>query len=176
VPPFKEIEGKATSDYRYALATQQAQQAAVRFDNLVTNGLARGKSFSAICADSGIKPEPLPPFNLNTRSLPDAIEQNINFNILRQVAFSTPPGKVGPAAPARGGAFVLYVDKALPIDEAKLKEEFPSFLAYVRQARQSDAFNQWFSGEVRRDPEFMQTLQQLTEQAQKSGSSRRPSS
>ncbi|HZV33292.1 MAG TPA: SurA N-terminal domain-containing protein [Verrucomicrobiae bacterium] len=175
IPPFREIEAKVTADYRFSQALQLAQQASIHFATLATNALAHGKSFNTIAADAGLKPESLPPFNLNTQSLPE-IEDRVNFRLLRQIAFSTPPGKIGPPAGTRDGAFVLYVEKRLPVDEEKMKKEFPSFLAYVRQSRQSDAFNQWFSAEVRRDPEFIQTLQQVTEQMQKSGGSRQPSS
>jgi hypothetical protein len=178
VPAFKDVEAKVSADYRYTMATQVAQKEAVRFANAATNELAQGIPWKTVCAQSKVNPEPLPPFDLNTRSLPGTIEQNVNFGMLRQIAFGTPAGKVGPAAPARGGAFVLYVNKVLPVDEAKMKQDFSTYLAVVRQGRQDDAFNQWFNVQLNHDPEFVQTLKQVTEQAQmrSSGSTRRPRS
>lgn len=178
VPPFREIEAKVTSDFKLLQATHLAQQSCVRFHSLATNGLAQGKSFEKIAAEAGVRPEPLPPFNLNTRSLPGPIEDQVNFEMLRQIGFSTPPGNIGRPAGSREGAFVLYVEKRLPIDEAKMKKDFPEYLAKIRAGREADAFNQWFSTQVRNDPEFISTLQQVTEQSKggSSGGARRPSS
>lgn len=166
IPSFDSIKDKVTSDYRYMQAMQMAQQAAVRFHGQATNELAAGKSFNSICSQAGVRPESLPAFNVSTRSLPESIEQKVSFGLLKQIAFSTPAGHVGPPAGARDGAFVLYIAKLLPVDEAKMKQEFPMFLAMVRQGRQSDAFNQWFNVQLNRDPDFVQVLRQLSEQNQ----------
>lgn len=177
IPPLKSIEAKVTKDYRNAKATQMAQQAAVKFDATLTNGLAQGKTFSAIAAEAKVKTEPLPPFSLSTRSLPPEIEDRLDFGLLKQVAFSTPVGKASRPAPTRDGAYVLYVEKQLPIDEAKLKKELPGFITYVRQGRQSDAFNQWLGKQINNDPSFAQMLQKTVEDAQmRSSSSRLPKS
>ena len=92
---------------------------------------------------------------------------------LRQAAFSTQVGNVSPPARTQRGVFLLYVEKRLPVDEAKLKMELPGFLAYLRQARQGDAFNQWFSVQVRQDPAFAAVLQRTSEESQMRSSSRR---
>ena len=97
--------------------------------------------------------------------------------MLKEVAFSTPVGKASRPAPTRDGAYILYVDKQLPIDEAKLKKDLPGFLAYMRQARQGDAFNQWLGRQINQDPAFAQMLQKTMEDAQmRSRSSRLPKS
>jgi len=177
IPPLSEIETKVTEDYRFASAVQIAQQAALKFDAVLTNGLAQGKSFASICAQNGVKYESLPPFNLSTRSLPPEIEERIGFSNLRRAAFSTTPGKASPVAGARDGAFIVYVEKQLPIDEAKMKSELPGFIAYLRAARQNDASEQWFRTQVNQDTDFVQILQGLAKQAQiKPSSARRPAS
>ncbi len=175
-PSFAKIETKVTADYRYMNGVQIAQQEALKFGATLTNGIAAGKSFSEICARAAVKPQPLPPFNLNTRSLPEALEDKINLGLLKQVAFSTPPGKASSVAGARDGAFMIYVEKQLPLDEAKMKTELPGFLAYLRSVRENDAFNQWFNAEIQQDPDFIKFIQHLNEEAQMKNGSRRTKS
>jgi PPIC-type PPIASE domain/SurA N-terminal domain len=169
IPPLKSIEAKVTADYRFYQGLMQAQQAGRNFANTLANGLAQGKSFSAITSEAKVKPEALPPFSLSTRSLPQEIEDRINFAKLKQVAFNTADGKASPFTTTRDGGLVLYVQSHLPIDEAKLKKELPDFLAYIRQMRQNDAFNQWFTEQLKRDPAFFQTLRQAVEGPQMKG-------
>lgn len=177
VPPLKSIEAKVTKDYRNAKATQMAQQAAMKFDATLTNSLAQGKTFTAIATEAGVKTQSLPPFSLSTRSLPPEIEDRLDFGMLKQVAFSTPVGKASRPAPTRDGAYILYIEKQLPIDEAKLKKELPGFITYVRQSRQGDAFNQWLGKQINQDPSFAQLLQKTVEDAQmRSSSARLPKS
>ncbi|HEX3799370.1 MAG TPA: peptidylprolyl isomerase [Verrucomicrobiae bacterium] len=176
-PSLDKIREKVTADYRYMNAVQMAQQEAFKFNGAVTNGLAAGKSFKDICAQAGVKPQPLPPFSLNARNVPPMLEDKVSINALKQAAFGTQPGKASGLAAARDGAFLLYVDKRLPIDEAKMKAEMPEFLSGLRSAREGDAFNQWFSTAVHQDPDFMQYIQKLTEdsQARSSAANRRKS-
>ncbi len=155
IPLLKTIEAKVTADFRHAQALQLAQQAAVQFGNSLTNGLPKGKTFAALCAEAGVKPISLPPFSLSTRSLPPEIEDQVPLSTLKQAAFTTPPGTTSPTQRARDGAFVLYVEKQLPVDESALKKEVPAFLAYMRQSRQNDAFNQWFMRQFNQDPAFL---------------------
>jgi hypothetical protein len=172
-PSLAEIEPKVSMDFRNGSAMKMAQDATLAFDKALTNGLATGKTFAAVCKETGYKPETLPPFSLSTRSLPESLENRIDLGLLKQIGFGTPPGKSGPPAGARDGAFVLYVEKLLPIDEAKLKLELPAYISYLRQTRQTDAFNLWFSAQIRSDPEFFQKMQQISEESQKSGARRR---
>jgi len=176
-PSLAKIEDKVTADFRFMNGVEMAKQAAMRFNSTLTNGLASGKAFSSLCVLGGVNPEPLPPMSLNTRNLPQEIENRINFNLLRQVVFSTPPGQCSSAAGSRDGAFIVYVEKQLPLDEAKLKADLPSFTTYVRTMRLNDAFNLWFNSQIRADPDFLQFLQRMSEETQmKSASARRAKS
>jgi parvulin-like peptidyl-prolyl isomerase len=175
-PSLASIKDKVTADFRYMSAVQMAQQDAFKFDSTLTNGLATGKTFGAICAEAGVKPQSLPPFSLDTRSLPAVPEDKINFGALKQAAFGTPPGKVSQLAAARDGAYLVYVEKRLPIDEAKMKTELPAFLSYLRSARENDAFNQWFNTEIHQDPDFLQYVQKMVEESQMKSGTRRTKS
>ncbi|MDB6123652.1 MAG: hypothetical protein JWQ71_2645 [Pedosphaera sp.] len=165
IPSLQSIEAKVTADYRFYQGYLKAQQAGRAFANALTNtnGLAAGKTFAAIAAEAKVKPETLPPFSLSTRNLPEEIESKINLARLKDIAFRLPEGKSSPFVPTQDGGLVLYVQAHLPLDEAKVKKELPEFQAYVRQMRQNDAFNQWFSKQLDRDPAFKQTLIQAAE-------------
>jgi hypothetical protein len=165
-PPIAEIKARLEEDYRYMASMQISQQAAVQFSGKLTNGLALGKSFSAICTENGVTATTLPALSLSTRDLGDEIEHGIDLPYLKQVVFSTPVGTSSGPASARDGAFVAYVAKQLPTDEAKVKAELPEFINYVRQVRHNDAFNLWFNSEIRKDDAFMKAFQQMAEAAQ----------
>lgn len=173
VPPFKDVEAKVIEDFRYAQGAFVAEQTAKQYYNELTNGLAHGKSFKALVAELGVKTESLPPFSLQTEKLPENLETRLTLGMLKQAAFSTEVGHVSPPARALHGVFMVYVEKKLPIDEAKLKKELPGFLAYMRQARQADAFNQWFMVQARQDPGFSSAIQQVSEQTQTRSTQRR---
>jgi hypothetical protein len=172
-PPLKDVEAKVTEDYRRGMATQFAYQAGTSFANSLTNGLPAGKSFAAVAAEAKAKTETLPPFSLSTRSLPAELEERLSLGALKQAAFTTPVGKVSSFVPTREGGFVLHVQSQLPLEESQVKKELPEFLTYVRQARQSDAFNQWFNQQIQQDTGFRQKLQQVSEQAQQARSGAR---
>ncbi|MDB6018775.1 MAG: hypothetical protein JWR19_3264 [Pedosphaera sp.] len=163
IPPLKDIQAKVEEDYRLAAAAQMARQAGANFEGMVTNGLAQGKTFKAIADEAKVKAEELPPFSLSTSSLPAEIDERVNFNSLKNLAFMTPVGKASPFIPTEDGGFVLYVKSQSPVNEAKLKDEMPKYLEYLRQVRQNEAFNQWFGKQVQQDAPFYQVLQESME-------------
>ena len=77
-------------------------------------------------------------------SVPPEVEQHVTMNQFKQVAFSTPPGKVSPFQETTDGAMILYVKSKLPLDLERMNASLPSFINYVRQSRQNEAFNEWF--------------------------------
>jgi hypothetical protein len=172
-PSLEKIRDKVTADFRYMNAVQMAQQEAFKFHGEATNGLASGKSFNAVCAQAGMKPQALPPFSLDTRNVPEVLENKVSLGAFKQAAFGTIPGKVSGLAAARDGAFLIYVEKHLPIDEAAMKAEMPAFIAGLRSARKNDAFNQWMRVEAAKDPDFLQQLQKMAEDAQKKSANTR---
>jgi hypothetical protein len=165
MPAFKELETRVTADFRYANAFQIAQQSAIKFSATLTNGLETGKSFSSLCAQAGVHSESLPLLTLDTRSLPESIENRVDTSTLLKLAFDTPPGKSGISG-ARDGALVIYVARQLPADEIKMKADFSNYLTRVRELRQDDAFQQWFYYQLRKDPEFLSYISQLGQKPQ----------
>ena len=116
----------------------------MKFVATATNSLAAGKSFADICTAAGVQPMSPPPFSLSTRTLA-AIEGHVSLSQLKQAAFSLTPGHMSPLEPGNDGAFAVFLKAKLPVNETQWTADQPAFTRSVRQARRSEAFNQWFS-------------------------------
>jgi len=147
IPPLEQIRVQVVEEYRHSLALLLARQAGMDFYQALTNGLAQGKTVADLCAHAQHPLVDLPPFSLSTRQLPQ-IEERLNLNQLKQIAFSTPPGKVSNFQMTPRGGVIVYVKSKLPLDEATIAENAPAFLNAVRLNRQNEAFNDWFRQEV----------------------------
>jgi hypothetical protein len=153
IPPLEKIRDQVVADYKYSQAVMLARKAGTDFARTLTNGLAQGKSFDAVCAEAKVKPVALPPFSISTRSLPEA-EDHIPLNGtrtrmgLKDIAFSTMPGKASGFHETNEGGLILYVKAKLPLDEAKMKSELPGYIGYLRQGRSREAFDAWFRKEA----------------------------
>jgi parvulin-like peptidyl-prolyl isomerase len=146
-PSLDQVRDRVTTDYKHSQALMQAQAAGRMFYQMATNGLAQGKSFTNICAEARVKASTLPPFSISTQSLPE-VEDQINLRQLKQLAFTTNPGKVSNFQPTLPGGIVLYVSSKLPLDDSKTTTELPAFVANLRRSRQQEAFEEWFRKEV----------------------------
>jgi hypothetical protein len=147
VPPFAAVAKRVEKDFIMSRATQAARAAGNTFAQNATNALANGKAFTSLCAEAGAKPVLLPPFSLSTRTLAE-VEDHISLQQFKQVAFGTPVGKCSPFVPTMEGGMVVYAQSKLPLDEASVTAGLPEFAKLVRQARQSEAFQEWFGREV----------------------------
>lgn len=147
-PPFDSVKARVENDYRTFQAGQAARAAGAAFAQSATNGLAQGKAFTTLCAEARATPVLLPPFSLSTRSVAEVESHNVSLQQFKQVAFSTPVGKVSPFVPTMQGGLVVYVQSKLELDQKKATEELPEFTKLLRQARQSEAFQEWFSREA----------------------------
>jgi hypothetical protein len=146
-PPFESIRERVTQDYRFVEAAMKAQQAGLAFHAQATNGLAAGKSFADLCTEAKLKPIVLAPFAMSSRQVPE-VENRLNVQSFKQVAFATAPGKVGELLPSADGAALVYVQERLPIDENAMRTNLPAFTRSVHQVRRNEVFNQWFSAEA----------------------------
>jgi hypothetical protein len=97
----------------------------------------------------------------------------VNLQQFKQVAFTASIGKPSEFMPTREGGFILAVQAKLPIDAAKMNAALTNFARAVRQARQNEAFNNWFRREADRGlrdiPYFSRQQQQQQPQPQASG-------
>ena len=149
IPALDSIRERVTADYKFDQAKVLARQAGLALYSTLTNGLAQGKTFSNICAEASSPAVELPRFSLSTRSLTN-VEDRIPLNQLKQLAFSTAPGKVSSFQPTSSGGMILYVKAKLPPDPAKMNTDLPGFVDNVRQTRQNEAFQAWFRKQAER--------------------------
>jgi len=131
-------------DYRFEQAKRIAQLNGQSFAQTATNEMAHGKSFAQTCETTRMKPVQLPPFSRATQRLP-GVEEQTDLNEFKQIAFATPIGSVSHFTETPDGGFVVYVKQRLPLDEAQMAKQLPEFSDLVRQRRQNEAFNIWFS-------------------------------
>ena len=147
IPPLDQIRARVEQDYRLTQALNLARNAGAASYQMLTNGLAQGKTVEAICAEAKLQLVEMPPFSLSTRELPQ-VEERIALNQFKQIAYTSPLGKVSPFQMTTDGGIIVYVKSKLPLDEAKMNTSLPAFANYVRQSRQNEAFNDWFRREA----------------------------
>jgi hypothetical protein len=150
-PPLDRIRDKVEADYKHNQALGLARRAGMAFYQSVTNGLAEGKSFTNLCLEAKINLVALPPFSISTRELPEqarTVEDLIPLNQLKQITFSTAAGKVSNFYQTREGGLLVFVKAKLPLDQAKMQADLPTFAMGVRRARQQEAFDEWFRREA----------------------------
>ncbi len=144
IPPLDQIRSRVVADYKEEQARSLARQAGMQFYQRLTNGLAAGKTVAAVCTEAKVDLLPLPPVSIGSRDLP-ALGDRVPLNQFKQLAFSTAPGKVSPFQPTLDGGIILHAKEMLPLDQARMEATLPSFMNYLRQSRQNEAFNEWFS-------------------------------
>ncbi|HWQ92148.1 MAG TPA: peptidyl-prolyl cis-trans isomerase [Clostridia bacterium] len=147
VPPLDKVREQVTADYKHMQALNAARQAGMAFQQTVTNALAQGKSFEAVAKEANLQVANLPPFSLSTRSVPE-VEEHLNINQLKQMAFGTPVGQATPFQPTMTGGAILFVKEKRPVDQAKMQASLPAYSQQVQRSRQQEAFNQWFRREA----------------------------
>jgi hypothetical protein len=171
IPPLEQIRAQVTADYKRSQALSKARQEGAAFSQKVMAGIAQGKTFAAICEETKNKLVTLPPFSLSTRHMAE-IEPYLTIDQLRQLGFSTPPGKVSNFQATSDGGVILHVKSKLPLDAKKLSEELPAFTQSLRQTRQQEAFNVWFNREaekgLRDTPPFQRRQQPAVSRQRKS--------
>jgi hypothetical protein len=137
-----EVREQVVKDYRESKALALAEEAGQKFASAAQVGLMQGQSFDAVCAAQNVKPKTLPPFALTTTNVPTGLDK-ASFVQLEEGAFPLPVGQSSKYIPITDGGLVAYVKERLPVDEAKMAQEFPYFLAHMREQRQMAAFNIW---------------------------------
>ncbi len=142
-----EVHDAVVRDYRENKSIELAKTAGEKFATAVQTGLAQGSSFDSVCADENLQPQTLPAFTLNTPSSP-AITNKTEFTQFQETAFNLLTGQASKFTPTDDGGYVVYVKQRLAVDEAKMKEELPAYLAKMREQRQVAAFEQWFGREM----------------------------
>jgi len=165
IPPFDTIHEQVTADFKFSQAVQAAVNAGHAFATTLTNELASGKTFSAVCVAAHVQPVSLPPISLSTRTNA-TVEEHVSLDTFKQVAFSTPPGRSSSFIPTSEGGFLVFVREVLPLELAKMTAALPAFMNSLRLARQNEAFMMWINKEaekgLRDTPVFRPRQPQMT--------------
>ena len=149
IPSLDEIHDRVADDLRMRLATITAIRAGTNFEHQLPIQMASGKSFAAVGFGDGLEPKVLPPFSMRSQDIPE-LEGHATVNQLLEVALVTSPGTASPFMQTEDGGFILYVQSKLPIDQERMGEEMPQFIAGLRQTREGQAYNDWRNHEANR--------------------------
>lgn len=147
IPPLQDIHTRVVGDYKFSQGLRMAQINGHIFAQTISNDVVKGKSFAEACTADKVTPVSVPPFSLNSGTIPK-VEEHTDVTTFKDVAFSTQPGKVSGFTPTRDGGFLVYVRERMPVDQAKMKTELPEFSNYVRQRRENEAFDWWYRREA----------------------------
>jgi hypothetical protein len=138
------VRDQVLKDYRESKALALAKDAGEKFASALQAGLMRGQSFDAICAAQNVKPKSLPFFALTTTNVPPGLDKT-SFMHLQEAAFALPTGQSTKYIPITDGGLVAYVKDRLPVDQTRMTQELPLYLAHMRQERQMAAFSIWLN-------------------------------
>jgi hypothetical protein len=141
------VRDKVVKDYRQAKALALARDAGEKFAAALQVGQTQGKSFDAVCAAQNVKPETLPPFAATTTNVPPGMDK-LSFQQLQDNVCPMPTGQVSKFIPTTDGGVVAYVKGRLPVDEARMAQELPLYLARMRDQLQIAAFQDWFGRQM----------------------------
>ncbi len=145
IPSLDTIRAKVEADYQFLSALQIAHNVGTNFAHTIAT--TPMKTFAGLCAAANFVPVKFPAFSLTTRTLPE-VEGHIRFGQLQEIAYGLPVDGNSGFVPTEDGGLILHIIARTPVDDATVKAELPAFLAQVRQTRQNEAFNAWFSREA----------------------------
>lgn len=148
MPPLSDIRERVVQDYRQSEALRLARQAGENFQTTLTNGVAQGKTFEQVCAETKVNPIELPPFSLRTSSLTN-LDERLDLSRIKSLARDLQPGKASPFTYTRDGGMIVHLKSRVPVDEAKMKAELPEFTAELTRSRQYEAFADWLNQEIK---------------------------
>jgi hypothetical protein len=149
---FEEVKDKVADDYKHFNAYSLARTDGTNLVGQTTNQMPTGKTFSEVAQKLGLSAETLPPISQSSETLTN-LEQRLNVRQLKGILFSVEPGKISGYIPnPPDGGYVVYVRGKLPLDETKVKEELPKFMAEMRYHKQNEIFNVWFRKQIEREP------------------------
>jgi len=152
IPTLEQIRTQVTADYKHNQALFTARISGTEFHTTLTNGLARGKTFSAICADAKVNPWKCPIFTQHAIASGGGGPCKPGRQEWTQAnRFQTPrPGTASGFVPRMMAAHSLC-KIALAARSGADENRITGFAASVRQNRQNEAFNEWFRKKWKRD-------------------------
>ena len=158
---FEQVQTKVMEDYKREQAFMTSRNVGMSLHTAIATGMAQGKSFESIAASNKVPVVSLPPFSLTSATnLQNAAEikkmeaTNPNvahllmsrneFQRLVENTYTLQTGKVSDYLPTPEGGYIVYLKERQPVAPAKIQQEFPTFLARLRDQRANAAFAEWF--------------------------------
>jgi hypothetical protein len=144
VPELEQILERVTEDYKRDTSTRLAREAGERFVRTLTNGLAQGKDFAAICVEAGVTPVTLPVFTAATRTPPPNWDRRLNLEQVKAMTANKAAGTATDLIFTRDGGFVVYVKARTPVTDEEVKAGLAETRQELERGGQSRAYNDWF--------------------------------
>ncbi|MCS1408903.1 MAG: Peptidyl-prolyl cis-trans isomerase D [Verrucomicrobia subdivision 3 bacterium] len=142
IPPLDEIRGQVTVDFYQQKSLEAARDAANTFHISLTNKLAEGMSFKAICEETGHEPVQMPLFTRSTQSLPGG-DRRADISSLKNLAFALDVGEVSQVSSTRDGAMIVYVNSFVSAHDMDVEKDLPDFTENLRRTRRTEVFSEW---------------------------------
>jgi len=146
--PFEAVKDKVQEDYIQYFAAQLAREAGQAFGRAVTNGLAAGKKFVDVAKEQKASVVNLAPFGRVANTIPELEALRVSSFQFKSAAFAQKAGQSSGFIPSGEGGFVVFVEKYLPADEAKMKTELKEYLETLRSRQAGLVFNEWLNGQI----------------------------
>lgn len=147
--PFNAVKDKVEQDYIKNHSRELAQQAGKAFAEAVKTGLAAGQKFEDIAKAKKVALIDVAPFARSARSIPEMEAVSVSSFQYRGAATAHKAGQSSGFVSAGDGGFVLFVEKYLPADEAKMQADMKEYLDGMRSRQANVAFNEWVGNELR---------------------------
>lgn len=142
VPPLDAVRDRVVEEFKRTKTGELVRAAGDELHSTITNNLAQGKAFEAIVAEANLTAVDLPPFSNETVVIPE-LPNRADLNAVKSAASGLAPGKVSEFVPTRTGGFIVYLEDKVPVDDSRVQQELPDFMANLRRERQYQAFNDW---------------------------------
>ncbi|MCX8107564.1 MAG: SurA N-terminal domain-containing protein, partial [Verrucomicrobiae bacterium] len=135
LPSLESIRAKVEQDFRRDEAMRLTREAATNFLATLTNSLAQGKDFEAICSEHSVTHIKLPAFSLATQPGSDW-DRRVDLGQVKSAVTGLGMGKASRVVPTRDGAFVLYVRSRKPASDEEIRKDLPNVLAKMRESEE----------------------------------------
>lgn len=146
--PLELVRARATEEYRRREAMRLTREAGTALAAAITNGLAAGKDFDTLVREAGFNVVDVPPFERSERVIP-ALPASVDPSALGNTAFNLAGGQASSYQPSRDGGFIVFAEKFVPASEEEVQRELPQYVQELRRRSAGEAFNEWFSKELR---------------------------
>jgi len=166
--PLEKVSQKVTNDFRKFVSQQLARTAGQTFHTNLTNALAHGKTFDAVCAAEKVLVIKVPLFSLATQTITN-LDSRINQNLVKNIASDMKVGDTSPFLPfSQEGGLILHLKDRPKLNNTGVQAGLTDYLTNIRQARYNEAFNQWLRKAVEQSRlQFPQHNTAITAQPQK---------